>query len=806
MVASLSLHWSVPTCFVKDHRSSANQPATCPFSIGLFPKQFTVRGSQCFKEWSPWCWMVWSGSRPACLPLPFICLPVLFICLPSSVLVVGFPVLSPTSFHLSPSSFLLSPSSCHLSPQAGCLWSGSRLACLPLPFICLPLLFICLPGWVLVVGFPAGLSPTSFHLSPSSFHLSPKLGACGRVPGLVSHFLSFVSQFFSFVSQAGCLWSGSRLACLPLPFICLPLLFICLPLLFICLPGSVLVVGFPLVSHFLSHFFSFVSQFFSLSPRLGACGRVCGWLVSHVVSFVSHFFSFVSHFFSFVSQFFSFVSQAGCLWSGSRLACLPLPFICLPLLFIFCLPGWVLVVGFPAGLSPTSCHLSPTSFHFLSPRLGACGRVPGWLVSHFLSFVSGFPAGLSRTSFHLSPTSFHLSPFLSFLCLPGSVLVVLFPLVSHFLSHFFSFVSQFFSLSPRLGACGRVCGWLVSHVVSFVSHFFSFVSHFFSFVSQFFSLSPRLGACGRVCGWLVSHVVSFVSHFFSFVSHFFSFVSQFFSFVSQAGCLWSGSRLACLPLPFICLPLLFIFCLPGWVLVVGFPAGLSRTFLSFVSFPFICLSPRLGACGRVPACLPLPFPLLFICLPVLFICLPGWVLVVGFPAGLSPTSFHMSPTSFHFLSPRLGACGRVPGWLVSHLPFICLLSFHLFVSQARCLWSGSRLSPTSFPTSFHLSPSSFHCLPGWVLVVAGLRLACLPRRFICHICLPLLFIVYSFVFQVCRWWCPPFSDVDATCLFICLPALIQTSICLPVSGTCRVVSFLDRITGLCQIQMREEEA
>ena len=36
MVASLSLHWSVPTCFVKEHRSSANQPATWPFPIGLF--------------------------------------------------------------------------------------------------------------------------------------------------------------------------------------------------------------------------------------------------------------------------------------------------------------------------------------------------------------------------------------------------------------------------------------------------------------------------------------------------------------------------------------------------------------------------------------------------------------------------------------------------------------------------------------------------------------------------------------------------------------------------------------------------
>ena len=257
----------------------------------FFPKQFTVRGSQCFKEWSPWCWMVWSGSRPACLPLPFICLPVLFICLPGWVLVVGFPAgLSPTSFHLS---------------------------------------------------------PTSFQLSPSSFHLSPRLGACGRVPGwLVSHFLSFVSQFFSFVSQN----TSFHLS----------------PTSFHCLPGWVLVVGFPA---------GLSPTSFHLSPRLGACGRVPGWLVSH---------------------FLSFVSQARCLWSGSRPACLPLRLICLPLLFI-CLPGWV------PGRSPASF------------RLGACGRVPGWLVSHVLLFVSHFfsfvsqagclfPARLSPTSLHLSPT------------------------------------------------------------------------------------------------------------------------------------------------------------------------------------------------------------------------------------------------------------------------------------------------------------------------------------------------------------------------------------------------------------------
>ena len=117
----------------------------------------------------------------------FTCVPVPVTCLPGWVLVVGFPAgLSPTSFHLSPSSF-----------HVWVLVVTFSLASLPLPLICLPLLFTCvpvpvtcLPGWVLVVGFPAGLSPTSFHLSPSSFHWSPR----------------------------------------PLPFICFPLLFICFTL------------------------------------------------------------------------------------------------------------------------------------------------------------------------------------------------------------------------------------------------------------------------------------------------------------------------------------------------------------------------------------------------------------------------------------------------------------------------------------------------------------------------------------------------------------------------------------------------
>ena len=165
------------------------------------------------------------------------------------------------------------------------------------------------------------------------------------------------------------------------------------------------------------------------------------------------------------------------------------------------------LVGFPAGLSPTCFHLSPSSFHL--------SRVPGWLVSHLLSFVS--------------PVLF----------IPQTV-------------YCYGVLNAL--KNGRLGAgwSGRVPGWLVSNLLSFVSQFFSFVSgsrlaclHFaFICLPSAFHLSPKLGACGRVPGWLVSH--------------FLSFVSQFFSFVSQGGCLWSGSRLACLPLPFICLPILFI--------------------------------------------------------------------------------------------------------------------------------------------------------------------------------------------------------------------------------------------------------
>ena len=247
-----------------------------------------------------------------------------------------------------------------------------------------------------LVGFPAGLSPTSFHLSPSSFHLSPKLlrlGACGWVPG-----------------SAGLSPTSFHLS----------------PTSFHLSPSS-----------------------FHLSPRLGACGRVPGWLVSH--------------FLSFVSQFFSFVSQAGCLWVGFPAGLSPTSFHLFPTSFISLLLGVLNALkngrlGFPAGVSPTSFHLSPTSFHLspssfhLSPRLGACGRVPaGVSPTSFHLFPISFDLSpttfhLSSTSFHvspsscLSPTAFHLFPLL-FICLPLSFICLLL---------------LFICLPPRLGACGRV--------------------------------------------------------------------------------------------------------------------------------------------------------------------------------------------------------------------------------------------------------------------------------------------------------------------------------------------------------------
>ena len=265
------------------------------------------------------------------------------------------------------------------------------------------------------------------------------------------------------------------------------------------------------------------------------------------------------------------------------------------------------------------------------------------MVALVLDGLVGFPAGLSPTSFHLSPSSFHLSP-------------------------------SSFHLSPRLGACGRVPGWLVSHFLSFVSHFFSP-----DLSPNSFHLSPRLGACSRVPGWLVSHFLSFVSLFFSFVSQATSFHLSPTSFHTHF--------LAFLPFPFICLPLLFI-CLPGRALVVGFLGGLSPTSLHLSP----TFSPNSLLLGVLNSFLRRVRPLCHCwCPPIstghvtfLFIRLPGLSLVVS-------ALFRWSCSiSFH-LSPRSVTAGD------AICLFICLLGLSLAVSALfRC---GCNMSIHLFPRS-----------------------------------------------------------------------------------------------------------
>ena len=108
----------------------------------------------------------------------------------------------------------------------------------------------------------------------------------------------------------------------------------------------------------------------------------------------------------------------------------------------------------------------------------------------------------------------------------------------------------------------------------------------------------RLGAgwSGRVRGWLVSH--------------FFSFVSQFFSCVSQAGCLWSGSR----PAALFRWPCSISIHLSPRSVTAGvrpFSAG-DATFL-FICFPGLSLRPPFSA-GHAA--------FLFICFPGLSLVLP----------------------------------------------------------------------------------------------------------------------------------------------------------------------------------------
>ena len=123
--------------------------------------------------------------------------------------------------------------------------------------------------------------------------------------------------------------------------------------------------------------------------------------------------------------------------------------------------------------------------------------------------------------------------------------------------------------------------------------------------------------------------------------------------------------------------------------------------------------------------------------------------LVGFPAGLSPTSFHLSPsspTSFH-LSPTFA-----PNSLL-------LRGSQFFLKMCHCWCPPISTGHVAF-LIIHLSPRS---------VTAGVRPFPLAMQ---HF--------YSRVSQVCHWWCPPFSAGRVAFLFICLPGLS-----LPVSGLFR---------------------
>ena len=168
-------------------------------------------------------------------------------------------------------------------------------------------------------------------------------------------------------------------------------------------------------------------------------------------------------------------------------------------------------------------------------------------------------------------------------------------------------------------------------------------------------------------------------------------------------------------------------------------------------------------------CLPFPFN----CLPVLFICLPHWMLVVGFPAGLSPTSLHLSPT----FSPNSLLLGVLNSFLRCVRPLCRCWCPPISTGRWSCSIS-SHLSPWSVtagvrPSSLnwrcdiyiHLSPRSVTagvviCLPALSLLVSAIFRWPRNSSIVLFICFPIL-----------SRWCPPFSAGPVAFLFVCLPGL-----------------------------------
>ena len=225
-------------------------------------------------------------------------------------------------------------------------------------------------------------------------------------------------------------------------------------------------------------------------------------------------------------------------------------------------------------------------------------------------------------------------------------------------------------------------------------------------------------------------------------------------------------------------------------------AGVPPFSAGHVAFLFICLP------GRSP----FHVAFLFICLPhlpllvsalfcwrcnghaaFLFICLPSLSLMVSvlfcWPCSISIRLSPRFTVRFSILSFDVSAC--LTGGVRPLFRWPCSISTHV---SPGFVTAGVR--PVPLATVGHVA-FLFMCLPGASLLVSTLfRWRCnifihlSPRSVTAGACpFPLAMQhFYSFVSQVCHWWCPPFplatqhvvsafSAGNVAFLFVCLPGL-----------------------------------
>ena len=274
-------------------------------------------------------------------------------------------------------------------------------------------------------------------------------------------------------------------------------------------------------------------------------------------------------------------------------ACLP---ICLPSGFVFHL-GWG-AVSASLDLSP---NLSPNVFPIwlcLSPWLGCCVRLAGLVCGLVSQFVSHLALSFTLAGV-LCPPRWACLP----ICLPSgfvftlarvlcpprwTYLLICLPMCfpSGFVFHLgWGAVSAslglsavlspnlspiWLCLSPWLGCCVRLAGLVCGLVSQFVSHLALSPSFVSPFVLIWLCLSPWPGCCVRLAGLVCGLVSQFVSHLASCPS----FVSPFVPHLALSFTLAGGAVSASL--------------------------GLSAVLSANLSPIWLCLSPWLGCCVRLP--------------------------------------------------------------------------------------------------------------------------------------------------------------------------------------------------------------